>query len=333
MSEEHPPVQLQSDLLSTVSSDSAPRIEPISMGYASDAYIATFNDRAPLVILQEKDSPHISADYKHYFAMAKLMQSKASPLVAPEIFLSQDQKTLASTYIKGNTMFHAADQLRQEEKLALFFTIFDAAYSLETIPYSEYEQTCNKLAIKPKQPLTYYDSIKSFAPDWFEIVQNRCPDADLQTWCSEYIPKLLEQSKQAYANLPPVLIHGDLSEGNIIVEDGTDKIFFVDWGSADYIHIGDEFYISYMTNLISAMTPYKEEIMQYVAQTRGHDVEELKQRVYEFDVLSRPLDVLWAIMSYTKASQGEIKDEPSKFLEIAQRRIEEYAQLLNAAEV
>ncbi len=134
-----------------------------------------------------------------------------------------------------------------------------------------------------------------------------------------------------FTDQPPVLIHGDLTEGNIIIEHGTGKVYFVDWGAADYIQVGDESYVSYMTNLVSSMKPFRDEILQYVAETRGHDVQGFRKRVHDFELLSHPFDVLWAVMMYTKASHGEVKDEPSKFLDIARQRIEDYTRLAEAA--
>jgi thiamine kinase-like enzyme len=322
---------LTADFLSLFTNDRSPKVKSIGRGYTSNAYIATFSDRSPLVILQEKEFPHESIDYGHYFTLEKLLQRSGSMVVAPEVFISNDRRTLATTYLDGNDFSQSVNELDKDGIFSIALMVFNEAYKLQEISYEDYFKLSEELGMLPKRVLTYAEKIKSFSATWLNSVHDNCPDNNVRDWCVDHVTQTFEQADQMFTDIKPVLIHYDLTGGNMVFTKGMDRVYFLDWGVADFVRMGDEFYVSYMTSLIPEMHPYKSKIIQYVAEVRGHDVQDFADKVYQFELHSRPLDVLWAAMMYTKALGGEIgKDRAQKFLMMARKRIDEYSQLAGA---
>lgn len=318
--------------LQTLTHDSSPQITALQRGYGSNAYKVEFSDRSPLVILEEKAHAHAEPAYGHYFALVKLLQQKGYDFVPTEIHISDDQQLLAIEFIDGWAIDEAPQLKDPDQALELFKYVFDLALSLKSIDYDDYLHVCAQHNIEPKQQITYEQSIRSFAEGWLETVDKDCPDEDLRQWCLHYVTKSLKESAEMFTDAKPVLIHGDLSEGNILIEKSTNKIFLIDWGAADFMTIGDEFYAAYCTNVVLAMHPHRNEIIEYIAQKGGHDLEEFKVQSRRMMLNINPLDTLWAIMMYTKACKNPEVGDPQYFKDIAIRRVGEYENLLKESD-
>jgi thiamine kinase-like enzyme len=293
----------------------------LSGGFSSQAYKVDVPG-SPFVLLIEKAGAVSHANYGHAYVVLTLLQKHNFQHSPKALWLQEDHNALAISFFDGA----ASDKFNFNEAHVdtkqLSIDIIDSLIDTSIVTLDEYKQRAAELDVKPLSILTTQDATREYGTEWFKIVEKSCPDQAIVNWLRPRIDNMSTLAESIGKNRPAFGL-GDPSNPNILIgKDG--QFMLIDWESARFHTGGPEFYVAYTTELTDFMKPYRQILIEHVADKLHVSVEEFAAKVHDYRCYLGICDVNWAAMMMAKVNSGETKGDIAHFRGIALERIELY---------
>lgn len=306
-----------------------PKAEPndiieLSGGFSSQAYKINIPSD-PFVLLVERAGAVSHANYGHAYVVLTLLQKHKLQHAPQPLWLEANHNALAISYFDGiaSDEFNFAAAHVDTQKLSV--DVIDSLLSTAVVTIDEYKDQAKELHVKPLPILTAKDGAREYGTDWFKIVKQSCPNKAIVAWLEPRVEGMEAAAETIGHNNKPTLGLGDPSNPNILINN-SGQFMLIDWDSARFHTGGPEFYVDYTTTLTDFMKPYRQMLIEHVANQLNIPTQEFANKVDEYRRFSGVGDVNWAAMMMAKVYSGEIEGDVAYFKNIALERITLYEQ-------
>jgi aminoglycoside phosphotransferase (APT) family kinase protein len=302
-------------------------IDLIGNGYASVAY-KIISSNGEFIALAQKEDGIEPADYAYHFAILKALETIKYKFAPRAIYVDPRQTVIVMTPVPGEPIgwINTASEGQQKRVVNL---LIEALLDLRSVSFTECAASYKALTGKDLKAKTIQDNVKHYMTDWFRLAQNGQPDPVLTKWVEPKVELCEEFAKHTEPSNRRVFVHGDTSEVNILLTRDL-QLGLIDWDTSEfnqYPEGWDDFGVAYLMNHVPLFQKFRSLAISLLSERTHITVGELEKIILRQQENIKLGDIMWAYMMNARAAAGKIKDNPSKFMKIAQQRISDYESM------
>lgn len=297
------------------------------LGEGRSSTVYKINTDTPFVVLAGNPTGIKLETYGQAFLMLTLLAKADLGHTPKALALSEDNSMLAMSFADGapaGQYNFGQDTGLSSKELSLM--IVDFLSGLDTVAFDEYQEIAGQYDINAMPPKRIEDWVRRSGVSRVEYVEKNA-ERDARKYLDYVRPRLdyaLELA-DAFVGLRPVLLHGDLSSDNFLIDTENSTFTLVDWAGARFLIAPPYANLAQALNLNLFISTNKTAVLERFASNMGLSLAECARDVLTFqhDIIA-VLDIIYSLWEMTTWKVKGDTERELEAREVLERRIEQH---------